>query len=204
MEQLDVTLGLQIISVSGTVNGVAVTWLLTAPGTWSAEVEKSEDGFYHISLNTIDNIGQHGTFDTVVAHLEEWIPLKTDWVSTDDYGPDDLNRVEADTDFIARQMAGAGYPVTLEPVKVDRTKTKYEFASSLSRLERNIDALREAFVTPPEYIEPKAWSANVSHDYRDANRVENNLQLLYNLLLSAIASFKRCGTFACGEDGGIY
>lgn len=126
------------------------------------------------------------------------------WDATSGYGPDELNRVESNTQYLADYLSSAGYPVVLEPVKTDRDMTGYEFSDSLSRVERNIDALRQAFMAPPGYQSPKAWAAGMRHNYIDANRLERNLQLLYDWLVAVVAGFKVCGTFTCGEDGGIY
>lgn len=203
-ETLAVTLGLETIYVSGTVNGVEATWTLTAPGIWTAVVPRAEDGLYHVSITAYNSLGTPTTYETTIYRGEGLIPLKTDWGPQDFYGPGDLNRVEADTQYIAEYLEDAGYPVTLEEVRVDRDVTGYEFADSLSRVERNIHALRQAFVEPPGYEQPKVWQAGKRHGYADANRLEHNLQLLYDWAVAVVAGFKRCGTFACGEEGEIF
>lgn len=45
-EQLSVKLGLDIIYVYGTVNGVEATFTLVEAGIWSAVVDKAVDGKY--------------------------------------------------------------------------------------------------------------------------------------------------------------
>lgn len=205
MEQLSVNLALDVIYVHGTVNGAEATWTLTAPGVWSAVVPKSEDGLYHVSITAYNSLGTPTTYETTISKIEGLIPLKTDWGPDDYYGPDDLNRVEANTQYIAEYLADAGYPVTLEdPIRVNRDVTDYEFADSLSRVERNIHALAQAFLAPPGHQPPKTWTPGMRHSYQDANRLEQNLQLLYDWLMSAIEGFRYCGTFACGEGGEIY
>ncbi len=131
------------------------------------------------------------------------VVIKT-WTPNDQYGPDELNRVETNTQHIADYLQAAGYPVTLEPLKTDRDMAGYEFGDSLSRVERNIDGLRQGFITPPGYQAPKTWSGGMGHNFQDANRLEQNLQILYDWALGVVDSFKHCGAFACGEDGGIY
>ncbi len=203
-EQLDIGFGLEIVYVSGTVNGVAVDWTLTAPGVWSAIVDKAPDGRYEIGITAYNEFGTPTHYHTVIYKLTGLVPLKTDWTRDDQYGPDELNRVEADTQYVAELAYGAGYPVTLEDVVVDRDMAGYEFANSLSRVERNIDAIAQGFLPPPGYVQSKTWIAGLRHDYTDANRIERNLQLLHDWLVGTIASFRWCGTFTCGEDGGIY
>lgn len=203
-EQLNVNLSQEVVYVYGAVNGVEAEWSLTAPGIWSAVVPKAEDGRYVICITAYNSLGTPTTYETVISRIDDLIPLKTDWGPDDDYGPEDLNRVEANTQYIAEYLEDAGYPAILESVKVDRDVTGYEFGDSLSRVERNVDALTKGFMAPPGYQTPKAWSAGMRHSYVDANRLEQNLQLIHEWALGVVASFKRCGTFACGEDGGIY
>jgi len=204
MEQITINLALDVIYVYGTVNGAEAEFELVGPGLWQAIVPKSADGMYYVVITAYNALGTPTIYETVISMIEGLIPLKTDWGPNDDYGPDDLNRVEADTQYIAGQMEKAGYAVNLGPIRVDRDITGYEFADSLSRVEANIHALAQAFVEPPGYQQPKAWAPRMQHSYVDANRLEQNLQLLYDWLMSVIEGFRYCGTFICGEDGDIY
>lgn len=133
-----------------------------------------------------------------------WLAPRTNWTAQDYYNAEDLNRVERNTQYIADYLASIGYQATLEQVIFGRHTTSIELADSLSRVERNIDALARAFLMPPGYQAPRDWAALSSYDYRDANRLEYNLQLLYGWMVAVMASYRRCGTFACGEGGGIY
>ena len=130
--------------------------------------------------------------------------LKTNWGPSDTYNADDLNRVEASTSFIAGRLAEVGYPATLGAIDTGRTIERFEFADMLNRVEANIDALHSAFVALPNYQEPKEWVAGMPFDYRDANRLERNLLLIYTWLNRTIDAFRYCGTFASGEGGEIY
>lgn len=129
--------------------------------------------------------------------------LKTNWTSEDTYNAGDLNRVEAMTAQIADSLAQAGYQATLEPIYAGRDITSFEFASSLNRIERNINAVHDGFVPLPGF-EAKVWAAGMPFDYRDANRLERNLQLLYLWGGRTLDAFRYCGTFYCGEGGEIY
>ncbi len=199
-ETLAVTLGLDVIYVSGTVNGLEAEFALVGPGVWEAIVPKAEDGMYAVSITAYNSLGTPTTYQTTIYRGEGLIPLKTDWGPQDFYRPDDLNRVEADTQYIAEFLEEAGYAVELEAIRVDRDVQGYEFADSLSRVERNIDALKAAFVEPPGYEQPKVWQAGKRHSYVDANRLERNLQVLYDWAVGVVASLKYCGTFVCGEE----
>lgn len=202
-EQIAVTLGLEIVYIHGTVNGAEATWTLTAPGVWSAVVPKAEDGRYEVCITAYNSLGTPTYYETLIYRLEGLIPLKTDWTKEDYYNSDDLNRVEANTEYLARSLAAAGYTMVLEPVETGRGYTRIELTDDLNRVERNIHALVMGFIQPPDYVQPKIWEPG-PHDYRDANRLEQNLQLLYDWLLAVVAGFKHCGAFACGEEGEIF
>lgn len=133
-----------------------------------------------------------------------WQTPKTSWVATDYYGPGDLNRVESNTVFLALYLLGIGYPPSMEPSVTDRGNARIEFADELSRVERNVQALANGFIAPPGYEATKHWQPGQPFDYTDARRLEKNLQLLYAWTTGVVASFRRCGTFACGEEGEIY
>lgn len=202
-EQLNVSLALDVIYVHGTVNGVEADFALTAPGVWTATVPRAEDGRYVVSITAYNSLGTPTVYETTIVKLDDLLPLKTDWVATDTYNADDLNRVEANTQYVAEQLAQLGYPVTLETVYSGRDTTSIEFASSLNRVEGNIKALHDGFAPLPGFA-AKTWAAGMPFDYRDANRLERNLQLLDTWAESAADGFKVCGTFSCGEGGEIY
>lgn len=203
-EQLHVNLTLDIIYVHGIVNGEVADFSLTSPGTWSAIVPKASDGRYEITITAYNSLGTPTVYSTVVYKLSGLIPLTTDWTRDDYYNANDLNEVEANTQYIADYLTAVGYPITLQPIETGRDYRRVEFADELNRVENNIHALSEGFISPPGYVEPKTWAALMPFDYRDANRLERNLQLLHTWAVSVVASFRYCGTFACGEGGEIY
>ena len=126
------------------------------------------------------------------------------WGPDDDYGPQELNRVEQNTQAVAALLESAGYKPELEPIKTDRDESGYEFSDSLNRVENNIDALVQGFIEPPGYQQPKEWAPGMGHNYLDANRLERNLELICLWAMLTVSNFKYCGTFYCGEDGDIY
>lgn len=122
----------------------------------------------------------------------------------DYYSPDDLNRVESNTEELHDLLAAAGYAATLGQIIKTRNMAGYEFAASLSRVEQNIHALAVIFTQPPGYEQPKAWQPGMRHSHVDANRIERNLRLLHEWFVRLEASFRRCGAFYCGDSGDIY
>lgn len=133
-----------------------------------------------------------------------WMEPKTDWTPNDTYNFDDLNRVENNTADVAAFLESIQYKVPPLTVVTNRDKKSIDFISSINRVESNIEALKDAFIIPPGYQGKKTWAVGMGFDYRDANRLERNLQLLYEWAHLAKENLKYCGTFYCGEDGDIY
>lgn len=203
-EQISVDLGLDISYVYGTVNGVEASFTLTSPGVWSAVVDKAANCRYEVHILAYNSLGSSTEYNTIVYRLDDMMAPKLDWNREDYYNAEDLNRVEANTQFIAEYLKDMFYTVELEDVKTDRDKTSLDFISSINRVERNIEALRANFITPAGYKDHKSWILGMAFTYLDANRYENNLNLIYLLAQLVKKNFKYCGTYACGEEGVIY
>lgn len=202
-EELNINLMLDTIYVQGTVNGVEADFELTAPSTWTAIVPKAEDGRYDVVITAYNSLGTPTIYTTTIYKLDKILPVKTDWTAVDYYNADDLNRVEANTQFVAEFLESIDYVIPLEPVETGRTKASIEFADSLNRVEGNIELIRENFLTPPGYAAAKEWKALMAFGYVDANRLERNLELLHKWGLIAKDNLRYCGTFYSGEEGVI-
>jgi hypothetical protein len=132
--------------------------------------------------------------------------LKTDWKPTDYYNFDDLNRVEEITVIIQERVAlFRGYTISLEPTTTDRTTKSIEFAESLNRIERNIEALQRSFSVLSEKFEPLKldWVYNDSFDFNDANRYEKNLYVIYNHIQGNIYNIHYCGQYTLTTEEGV-
>lgn len=205
-EQISVNLSSDVSYVYGIVNGIEADFSLTAPGVWSAVVPKAPDGRYEVAITAYNNLGTPTQYHIVIYRLEDILSPKTDWTREDYYDADDLNRVEANTQFIARYLREIQYNVPALTSIEDRTPESIDFISSINRVEGNIESIRTSFLTPPGYQERKIWALGMGFDYRDANRLENNLSLLYEWAIKAKENQVFCGTFACGAEweGVIY
>lgn len=199
-EEVSVSLGLDISYVYGTVNGAEASFSLTAPGVWSATVPKADDNKYVVEITAYNNLGTSTTYNTTIYKLGELVTLKLDWTKDDYYNAEDLNRIEEDTQYIADLISSFKVPaVALDTVIADRDKTSIEFYDSLNRLEGNIQALCDSFYTPPDFIETKTnWRSGQYFDYIEANRLENSLLLLFNLVQNTLDAFVYCNQYTCG------
>lgn len=199
-EQLSISLALDISYVSGTVNGEVADFSLTSPGIWSAVVPISEDGKYVINITAYNNLGTPTVYNTTIYKLEGMIPPKINWTSEDYYNAEDLNRVEANIQFVKEYLESIDYTIPLEEINTGRDMIDIDLINSINRVERNLDSIRSNMVTPPGYGQAKVWTNRMGFDYRDANRYEINLELLYKWAQLIFESYKYCGEFACGEE----
>lgn len=58
---VSVTLASSIVYVTGTVNGVPVTWTWTGSTTWEAVADRSEDDVYQVEVTATDGMGNATT-----------------------------------------------------------------------------------------------------------------------------------------------
>jgi hypothetical protein len=80
--------------------------------------------------------------------------------------------------------------------------SRIEFSDQLNRIESNIALLANKFYKPVGWKELKTnWLANQDFSYVDANRYEQNLELLYSILNDILNNYKYSGTFTSGEAG---
>lgn len=200
-EQLSINLTSDIIYVSGTVNGETAEFSLTSPGVWSAIVPKSEDGKYVVEIVAYNNLGTPTHYNTTIYKLEGMIPPKTDWTKDDYYNAEDLNRVEANTQYVVEYLQSIDYDVQLGEVKTGRDIRSIDFISDINRVEDNLESIRSRLgFIPPNYRAKKIWNNRTGFSFEDANRYERNLELLYKWAQLIYESYKYCGEFTCGEE----
>lgn len=198
-EQLSINLTSDISYVYGTVNGIEAKFSLTAPCIWSATVPKSNDSRYEIIIIAYNNAGTSTTYNTIIYKLDDIMTPKTNWTKDDFYNAEDLNRVEANTQYVAELIALLLKGLELEPIIVNRDYKTIEFADDLNRVERNLEKLNVLNLKGLKPLKTN-WKVGDPFDYNDANRYENNLNLLYKILKPNINNIKYCGTFNCGEE----
>lgn len=206
IEQLNITLNSDISYVSGTVNGEVAEFSLSSPNVWSAVVPVSLDGKYIIEITAYNNLGTSTIYNTILYRLEGLIPGKINWTSEDYYNAEDLNRVEANTQFVAEYIKGMQYNIPEIAIRTDRDMLAIDFIDSINRVEDNLDIVRKKFITPMGYENKKVWKLGKTFSYLDANRLERNLLRLYELALIVEDNLIYCGTFSTGTEweGGLY
>lgn len=122
------------------------------------------------------------------------------FTSNDYYNYYDLNRVELNT-LATKDLAEIlREDIDLENIDFDRNMKAFPFADILNKVERNIDKLGNELYKPKNYINPKLdWAPGMPFSYEDANRLERNLQFLYNYAKGNIDSIKYAGEGFVGK-----
>jgi hypothetical protein len=129
--------------------------------------------------------------------------LKRDWLPSDYYNFEDLDRVEEAT-LVVRDRISVfrGEFITLTPSDTTRSELTIEFAESLNRIETNIYRLILTFPDVMQFLETKTdWSHDQPFDFSDAIRLEKNLYDMYYLIENNISNIPYCGTIVTGERG---
>lgn len=129
-----------------------------------------------------------------------WLTPKLDWLPSDYYNFEDLNRVENNTEVVEVLLRHFGVDLTLV-IFDDRDMKRIEFADSLNRIESNINELGQRY-KPQGWTKNKLdWQPNDRFNYQDATRLESNLNLLYLHYKGNLDSRPYCGMYTCGEEG---
>jgi nitrate reductase NapAB chaperone NapD len=200
MEQLNVRLGLDVIYVNGTVNGIEATFSLVEVGLWSAVVDKAQDGKYVVVITAYNSLGTSTTLKTTIYKLDGLIQSKLDWTQWDYYNAEDLIRVEANTQFVAEYLESMGYIAGLQGIKADWTMLDSPSITEINRVEHNIDALQQCFYAPEGWQDRKIWSKGKKFSWEDALRYEKNLHLLTEMINLIKDATVYAGTFCSGQE----
>jgi hypothetical protein len=136
-----------------------------------------------------------------------YIAPKTNFKASDYYNYTDLNRMASNIQFIADLLRDSGYKLELYPFDPDFAMNSLPYLQVINNLEENLDRLRLAIpLVPRDYLETRQWyhTDDPRHDrnpmYLDANRWEENIELLRKILVSLREDWLSCGTFFSGED----
>lgn len=132
-----------------------------------------------------------------------WIAPKLDWLPTDSINAADWNRIENNIIETVAYLNSIQYVMPALTSVTNRTQTYVDTLTSINRIENNIDAIRLAFLTPPNYQAKEVWTLGKGFDNLDAIRLEQNIKLLMDYGLIVYQSFRYCGATICGDGGGI-
>lgn len=225
-QTIELTLNPEVISVDGVVNGERYSFALTGSTgdmhIWTADVPKSEDGIYRVTINVVSGnqtVDQYSTVLYYGLHLitdrtqfdvdrvnalaaKGWAKMteneRAEWSAglKGAYNATDLNRVQSAVRHIRDRFDELGYSVNLSE---QRTWTQQD-APSMADLRKYLDdikAIRNVFTllrTTPAVPDSMARLT-----YIKANAIEQILHDVDMLLSNMIASFVYSGEFFGGE-----
>lgn len=136
-----------------------------------------------------------------------YITPKKDFKADDYYNYTDINRVANNIQYLADLLRDSGYETDLIPFEPDFTLSSLPYLQVINNLEENLERLRLAVpIEPRDYLVTRNWyhTYDPRHDrnplYLDANRWEENIELLRKILVSLREDWLSCGTFFSDED----
>lgn len=218
---LDVYLPGTTAYVTGTVNGVVVTWTNMGNSVWQAIVAKNVEGVYVISLTLVSQSGMTSAVgmtlfdalslitDRTAADVARWQELKSkglanmtaaelaEWrTSKGAYNYTDMNRVEAAVFMIASKLNDIDIPVKVE-TKSNWTHADLPTAKDFERYLGNVAKLRGA--SSGLHLAPALPTSMVRLNYIGANNIEAAL-LFINEWADGMKDTRRySGEFYGGE-----
>ena len=221
---ISVSLPAATLYVSGTFNGVAVTWTNTEGNLWQATADRAADDIYQVELTIIGTTGSSTTAsmtlyygllnlitDRTQADVDRVAQLaarvsagtatdaeKTEW-ATDlkgAYNASDLNRVGAAVAYVAGRLNGYGYYVSVSP-KQDWTANDIPTAGQMATYIQDVAALRGA-IAVMDSTPPTPESAS-GLTWQEANNIEQILLDVDELLTRMAAAWFYSGDLFSGE-----
>lgn len=217
------TLPAATVYVSGTVNGVAVTWTNVEGYDWQAIADRASDEIYRVELTIVDSFGQ--TTETSVTLFYGLLNLITDRTQADvnrvkelsekglaamtaaeraeyltdmkgAYNASDLNRVGAAVEYIAERLHSSGYAVSVT-ARQNWTQTDIPTQADMTIYLADVEAIRSALAVKP--TTPETPDDVVGLTYIEANNIEQILLDVDALITTMMLSFVYCGRVYSGQ-----
>lgn len=220
---ISVRLPAATLYVSGTVNGVAVTWTNTEGNLWQATADRAADDIYRVELTLIGSTGSSTTASMTLYYgllnlitdrtqadvdavralaAKGWAAMtdaeKADWTAglKGAYNAADLNRVGAAVAYVAGRLADAGYHAPVAP-KQDWQMQDIPTPAQMQRYLADISTIRAALAVMPST--PDAPASMDKLTYTDANSIEQILLDMDALITKLISAYYYSGELIAGE-----
>lgn len=207
--------------VTGTVNGVTVTWTKVEDRKWQGIADRHPVGIYELQLTLVSMSGVTSTVgftlfsemnlitDRTLQDVYRWKELKAkgyanmtdaekaEWASCKGaYNYTDLNRVEAAVRVIAEKLNVLNIPVNVT-TKSDWTNKALPTRSDMDRYLNNVHLLRNT--SSGLYYAPQPPSTMEKLDYIGANDIEKTLLYINSWADGMKDTQKYAGEFYGGE-----
>lgn len=221
-QQLAVSLPVETVYVTGTVNGTATVWTNTDGSRWETVAARTTDEIYTVALTLISAGGTarsvkftlyYGVLNLITDRTaaeckrlatllrQPWDDVSAadkEWFMLGrrkaDYGWEDLNRVGAALHFVAAALGKWGYGIEIN-ARTDWTReSDFRQVDLLSYLE-DVERLRAGlavFADTPE-------TPGKIKTPEEANAIEQIILDVYELLQNMLAAFFYCNEIYSGE-----
>lgn len=210
-QEISIVLASDIIYVTGTVNGLEVTFSLSG-NEWRAVAPRATDGIYNIKIVAYDAVGNTATHEIVKQYglflitdrtlqdvnfaannRDSGIPLKGA------YNSEDFNRVGVALNYISEYLFILGYGLNPR-LRTDWTTTEnmsYQNAVEYLEIIKQVKNSYTVFTSPfPNHIHD-LFKPN-GHIY--ANNIEQMFFDIENFITKMISAFIFSGEISAGED----
>lgn len=215
-----------IVYVTGTVNGLDTTFTLqdltTEGSIWSADVPRTPNDVYDISVTAVNNVGSQSNFSTVLYYGLHLITDRTyadvervkylnekgiagmtteemeEWLSgmKGCYNASDLNRVESAVQYLLDRLEKVGIFLELETKNTWQT-TDWPTSKNMERYLYNLRTVRSALTVPMGTPNVPDTANNL--DYEKANDLEKLLEIVDILISNIEQTFLFSGEILSGE-----
>lgn len=195
MSTQEVTVRLQsnVVYVTGTVNGVPVTWTQQNATDWRAVAERSEDNLYHVEITAINSAGTSADY---ALDLRYGLQLITDRTGPGKYDWQDFNRVGAAVRYLVDLLATYGYAVDAAP-RSDWVRGDIASIAQLQRYLQDVKNLRSC--TDAGSLMPELPEAMARITWTGANNIERVLELLEYYIFRMLEAWFYSGEIESGE-----
>lgn len=220
---IQVSLPVEIVMVTGTVNDLPATWTFVGGGTWQTAAPRVSNDTYHIQITAVNSLGTANTFDfslyyglelitdRVQADLDRiqrllstppelWSGADRAWYNLAEsrgvYNYTDLNRVGYAIQFIAGRLREYGYSVQVT-AREDWTETETMTSSDAEAYLGDVQTLRDILAvmdTTPEVPEDMDGLT-----YTEANHIEQILMDVDFLITQMTYGWIYSGDIYSGE-----
>jgi hypothetical protein len=143
----------------------------------------------------------HAELENYTHKQLEGYPVIKNWTKDDYYNYWELNRIEEITENMPDFISLLKECPPIENTVTDRDMKYIEFKEGWNRVEQNIEILRNTLNNPLGTIESKTyWWYNMPYSFEDANRLEQNLRVMYEYVKGNLGYIQYCGMCTCGEE----
>lgn len=107
----------------------------------------------------------------------------------------DITRIERNTDYL-KEVLTSYYYITNTETRANWYDNTIPNQSHIDRIINNVDKIWKAYHKPSNAVTLPSTLLN----FEQLNAIEKNHYLIKIMLDNMVTSFKRCGTFNCGEE----